>query len=83
MSMNLSVYAQGVIVTPNGRKRQHRERGPLAQTRTEDSNEIVSCSGTEAKYNLYRKRYGDPGRLLKKWLASMEADGFEVVWEVH
>lgn len=84
MSMNLRVYAQGDVTTPSGNKKYHRESGPLLhQTRTNDSYEIYGCIGNKAKYNLYKKRYGDPGGLLKKWLLSMELDGFEIVWEVH
>jgi len=84
MSMNLSVYAKGDIITPNGNHRDHIEYGPLlSQTRTEDSYQIAQCIDNKTRYALYKKRYGDPDGLLKKWLLSMELDGFEIVWEVH
>ncbi|MCK9567877.1 hypothetical protein M0R72_02865 [Candidatus Pacearchaeota archaeon] len=82
--MNLSVYAKGDITTPNGNKRYHRESGPLlSQTRSDDSYEIYGCVDNKTKYALYKQLYGDPGGILKKWLLSMELDGFEIVWEVH
>lgn len=82
--MNLSVYTQGKIITPNGLERHHRESGPLlSQTRTEDAYEIARCSGTKIKYNLYKKLYGDPGGLLRQWLIAMETGGFEIIWEIH
>ena len=83
MSMNISVYAKGEIVTPNGNRRTHIEYGPISQTRTEDSYKIADCIDTKTKYELYKKKYGDPDGLLKKWLLSMELDGFEIVWEIH
>lgn len=83
MSMNLVVHTKGEITTPNGFKRELGEYGPIRQTTTKDSYEIVNSGlDSKGKYNLYRKKYGDPGNNLRLWIEIREAEGFEIVWEV-
>jgi hypothetical protein len=82
MSMNLIVYAKGDIITPSGIKREFIERGPIRQTRSEDSHLIANKGlDNKDKYNLYRSKYGDPGNNFRLWMEIREAEGFEIVWE--
>lgn len=79
MSMNISVFACGDVISPSGDDMPYQVSFPVTQTKTVDSYKIIE---SEDKYKVYKDLYGDRKGEFKKWIDYHVKLGFRIEWEV-